>query len=102
MNMNQESGGISEYIDIEIPEEPEREEPSKNNPPLIYLNEFKRTQNYQLNIDECSAYVNKFHSNENVSCSINGGDDDYLFNIGKDKGELEFKSFPRLRSTKRS
>ena len=45
MNMNQDSGGISEFIDVEIPEEPEREEFSDNNLPLIYLNEFKRTQN---------------------------------------------------------
>ena len=94
MNMNQESGGISGYIDVEIPEEPEREEPSDTTPPLIYLNELKRTQNYQLNIDEGSTYVNKFRSNENVSWSINGGDDNSLFNIGKDTGELEFKSFP--------
>ena len=91
--MNEGGGGISGYIDVEIPDEV-YEEPSDNTPPLIYMNKFKRTQNYQLNIDEGSTYVNKFSSNENVSWSINGGDDYSLFNIGKDSGELEFKTFP--------
>ena len=91
--MNEGGGGISGYIDVEIPDEV-YEEPSDNTPPLIYMNKLKRTQNYQLNIDEGSTYVNKFSSNENVSWSINGGDDYSLFNIGKDSGELEFKTFP--------
>ena len=93
MNMNEGGGGISGYIDVEIPDEV-YEEPSDNTPPLIYINEYKRTQLNYLSIKEGSTYINKFSSNENVSWSINGGDDYSLFNIGKDSGELEFKTFP--------